>query len=68
MSDSMQLNFGTKLRAFLDNSKHILHISYKPSMQEFSKTARIIILGILVIGAIGYIISIVVGLLSGSTI
>ncbi len=64
----MQLNWGTKLRMFIDNSKHILHISYKPSMQEFSKTAKIIILGILLIGAVGYIISLIVGLISGTTI
>jgi protein translocase SEC61 complex gamma subunit len=64
----MDLNVVPKLRTFFTNSKHILNISYKPSNDEFNKSARIIILGILIIGGLGFIISIIIGFLSGSPI
>jgi protein translocase SEC61 complex gamma subunit len=57
-----------KLHTFFANSKHILNISYKPSNEEFNKSARIILLGILVIGALGFVISILIGYLSGAPI
>lgn len=65
---SMNLNFGARLRSFLTNAKHILNISYKPSAQEFNRSAKIIILGILIIGFLGFIISLILGYLSGSPI
>ncbi len=64
----MNLNIMPKLRTFFTNSKHILNISYKPSNEEFNKSARVILLGILIIGALGFIISIIIGYLSGSPI
>ena len=64
----MNINPMPKLRVFFTNSKHILNISYKPSNDEFNKSARIIILGILVIGGLGFIISLIIGYLSGSSI
>ncbi|MCL5430378.1 MAG: protein translocase SEC61 complex subunit gamma [Candidatus Marsarchaeota archaeon] len=55
----------SNLKAFIQNSKHILNISYKPSNEEFSKTARIIIIGILIIGVVGFVISVLVSIISG---
>jgi protein translocase SEC61 complex gamma subunit len=64
----MNINIMPKLRTFFTNSKHILNISYKPSNEEFNRSARIILLGILIIGALGFIISIIIGYLSGAPI
>lgn len=64
----MNLNITQKLSIFITNSKHILNISYKPSNEEFNRSARIIILGIIIIGALGFVISIIIGFLSGSPI
>lgn len=64
----MRFNWGSKLRAFMGNAKHVMHISYKPNAQEFNKTARIVILGIILIGIIGFIISLIVSFVSGSAI
>jgi len=64
----MRFNWGTKLKAFMENAKHVMHISYKPNVQEFSKTAKVIILGILIIGVLGFLISIVVSFISGASI
>ena len=54
--------------AFIDNSKHILHTSYKPTQDEFNRTAKVVIIGILLIGFVGFIISLIVGYISGSPI
>lgn len=61
----MNLNISAKLKSFIANSKHVMSISYKPGPVEFNRTARIIIIGILVIGVIGFIISILVSLVTG---
>lgn len=64
----MELKLGYRLRSFFSNARHILNISYKPSNEEFNKSARIIVLGIIIIGVLGYIISLLIGFLSGSPI
>ena len=64
----MELKLGYRLTTFLTNARHILNISYKPSNEEFNRSARVILLGILLIGALGFIISLIVGYLSGSPI
>ncbi len=51
-----------KLRAFVQNSRHIISISYKPTRSEFSKSAKIIILGILIVGVMGFVIALVISL------
>ena len=56
-----------RLKAFRENSKHVLSVSYKPSRGEFSKTARIILIGILGVGIMGFLISLIIGFLTGST-
>ncbi|MFP3215175.1 MAG: protein translocase SEC61 complex subunit gamma [Candidatus Micrarchaeota archaeon] len=52
----------SRLKHFYENSKHVLSISYKPSMSDFKKTAKIVLYGTLAIGILGYIISLIVSL------
>ncbi|HIH50676.1 MAG: protein translocase SEC61 complex subunit gamma [Candidatus Micrarchaeaceae archaeon] len=52
-----------KIRKFMANSKHVLSISYKPTKGEFNKAARLIIFGILLIGAVGFVMAIIVSLI-----
>ncbi|MEM0147698.1 MAG: protein translocase SEC61 complex subunit gamma [Candidatus Micrarchaeaceae archaeon] len=59
----MDLNIAKRLRGFIENSRHILNISYKPTPEEFSRSAKIILLGILIIGVSGMIISIIITLI-----
>ncbi|MCL4403536.1 MAG: protein translocase SEC61 complex subunit gamma [Candidatus Marsarchaeota archaeon] len=57
----------TKLSKFIDDSKRVLSISYKPNSEEFNKSAKIILIGILLVGVIGFIIAIIISLIiSGS--
>ncbi len=58
-----KLNISLKLKRFVHNSKHIISISYKPAQKEFSKSAKIIIVGILLMGSVGFIIALVISLL-----
>ncbi|MGC8662748.1 MAG: protein translocase SEC61 complex subunit gamma [Candidatus Micrarchaeia archaeon] len=52
-----------KTKLFYENSKHVFSISYKPSISEFKRTLKIVLLGTIIIGALGYIISIIIGFL-----
>ncbi|MGC8495896.1 MAG: protein translocase SEC61 complex subunit gamma [Candidatus Micrarchaeia archaeon] len=52
-----------KFRQFVDNSRHVLSVSYKPSAEEFNKSAKLIIIGILLLGFLGLAIAVVVSLL-----
>ncbi len=53
----------TNFRNFITNARHILYVSYKPSEDRYKKTAKIIIIGIVIIGTMGLIIAIVISLL-----
>ncbi|MGC8776587.1 MAG: protein translocase SEC61 complex subunit gamma [Candidatus Micrarchaeia archaeon] len=52
-----------RLKQFYENSKHVLSISYKPNMNDFKRTTKIVLYGTLIIGALGYVISLIIGLL-----
>ena len=52
-----------RLKHFYENSKHVISISYKPSMSDFKKTVKIVLYGTLAIGILGYIISLIVSLI-----
>ena len=56
------------LKKFIDNSKHVLSVSYKPTDAEFRKSAKLIIFGILLMGILGFVISIVVSLIITGTL
>ncbi len=53
----------SNIKNFISNARHILYVSYKPNEQRFKRTANIIILGIVLIGVIGFIIAIIISLL-----
>ena len=52
-----------KFKKFTTNSRHVLSISYKPTKEEFNKAAKLIIFGILIIGAMGFVLAIVISLI-----
>ncbi len=57
----MRLNPIPMVRQFFADSQRMLNISYKPGMNEFKRTLKIVLLGTIVLGIMGYIISIIVG-------
>lgn len=64
----MNLNVVGRLKAFIDNSRHVLNISYRPTNEEFKKSAKMIIITILIIGFAGFLIGIVVTFISTGTV
>lgn len=55
------------LKKFIDDCKHVLSVSYKPSPEEFSKSAKLIIIGILLMGLLGFLIAVVISyIITGS--
>lgn len=53
-----------RLKRFIDNSRQVMSISYKPTREEFNKSAKVIILGIILIGAMGFVLSIIISLIT----
>lgn len=52
----------SKLKKFIEDSKHVMAISYKPTQEQFMKSAKIIIIGIIIVGTLGLIIAIIASL------
>lgn len=50
---------------FIKLCQRVLHVSRKPGREEFLNVAKITGIGVIIIGAIGFIISISAQLLSG---
>ncbi|MEM3827408.1 MAG: protein translocase SEC61 complex subunit gamma [Candidatus Micrarchaeaceae archaeon] len=64
----MNFNIIGALRNFYNDSKRIISISYKPSTDEFNKSAKIILLGILIIGVLGLILAVIISLIITGTL
>jgi len=57
MEQVQTVGWRTRFGSFVVQSKRVWHILRKPSMEEFKSIAKISALGILAIGAIGFVIS-----------
>jgi protein translocase SEC61 complex gamma subunit len=62
------MNIVGGIKSFIANSKHIMYVSYKPTHDRFVRTAKIIIVGILLVGALGFIIAIIISLITTGTL
>jgi protein transport protein SEC61 subunit gamma-like protein len=49
---------------FIKLCQRVLHVSRKPGREEFQNVAKITGIGVIIIGAIGFVISIIAQLLS----
>lgn len=54
-----------KIKEFFESSKRILLISKKPSRKEFWSMAKIVGIGMIVIGVIGFIVRIIMNIIGG---
>ncbi len=50
-------NFITRFKSFVVQSKRVWHILRKPSGEEFKSIAKVSAYGILILGALGFVIS-----------
>jgi protein translocase SEC61 complex gamma subunit len=59
----MNFNPVQALMQFLEDANRILGLSYKPSTEEFKRTLKIVLFCVLILGAAGFIISLLIGLI-----
>ncbi|MDE1871108.1 MAG: protein translocase SEC61 complex subunit gamma [Candidatus Micrarchaeota archaeon] len=59
----MNLDIAGSFRKFIGNSKHVMSVSYKPNRDEFNKAAKLIIFGILLIGAMGFVLALAISII-----
>ncbi|MEK6913591.1 MAG: protein translocase SEC61 complex subunit gamma [Nanoarchaeota archaeon] len=55
----------TNLKSFIEKCKRVWMVLKKPTKEEFTKIAMVSALGILVIGVIGFLISITIKMFTG---
>lgn len=53
------------LKEFYSNSKHVLAVSYKPNVSTFERTVKVVLIGTLVLGIMGFIIAFVLQVITG---
>lgn len=49
---------------FLADSKRVLEISYKPDSVTFMRTIKIVLIGTIILGVLGFIIAEIVGVIT----
>lgn len=52
----------TSVKSFFERCKRVWLVLKKPTKQEFEKVAKVSAVGILIIGALGFLISIIMNL------
>lgn len=62
--EEASVGMGSKFRSFLVQCGRVWHVLKKPTAQEFKAIAKISALGILIIGAIGFVIADVIRIFS----
>jgi len=55
----------TKLKSFIEKCKRVWMVLKKPSKEEFKKIAIVSAMGILIIGVLGFLISIIMKFITG---
>ena len=51
------MSFATKIKSFAVQSKRVWHVLKKPSAMEFNTIAKVSAIGLLIIGAVGFLIA-----------
>lgn len=59
------MGIGQNIGSFIIQSKRVWHLLKKPSNYEFSTVAKVSAIGILVMGAIGFLIAYLMGFFEG---
>jgi protein translocase SEC61 complex gamma subunit len=60
----LKLNILSRLKTFYSNSRHVMSVSYKPDMDTFRKTIKVVLIGTLLLGFIGLVISLIIGVIA----
>lgn len=56
-TSEQKVSLGTRLKSFAIQSKRVWHVLRKPTGAEFKTVSKVSAIGILIIGAVGFIIA-----------
>jgi protein translocase SEC61 complex gamma subunit len=48
------------VRNFYEDAKHVASVSYKPDTDTFKRTLKVVLVGILILGVLGFAISFII--------
>ena len=55
--EEVKVSVGTRIKSFFVQCNRVWHILRKPSKEEFLAVAKVSSIGILIIGAVGFLVS-----------
>ncbi len=64
-NEASENGFSHKMKYFLTKCKRVWHTLKKPSRKEFEMIAKVSAIGIAILGLLGFIISIIIKLITG---
>ncbi len=54
------MNVVGKLKDFYSDAKHVMSVSYKPDMDTFKRTLKVVLVGIILLGILGFVIYLII--------
>lgn len=57
---NLNLNIRKRLQQFYTDSKHVMSVSYKPDINTFKRTIKIVLIGTLILGIMGFVLSVII--------
>ncbi|NVM01892.1 MAG: protein translocase SEC61 complex subunit gamma [Candidatus Helarchaeota archaeon] len=61
----MPFDLENRVKTFWANSKRVIKMARKPTLKEMRLILRITGLGVVVIGAVGFVVKLIIGLIMG---
>lgn len=56
----MKLDPIGSVKGFYSDAKHVMSVSYKPDMETFKRTLKVVLVGIILLGVLGFIIYLII--------
>ena len=56
----MNFNPIRSTKNFISDSRHVMSVSYKPDMDTFRRTLKIVLIGIMLLGILGFIVYLII--------
>lgn len=60
----LDLDIIKHIRNFYADSKRVLEVSYKPDSVTFRRTIKIVLIGTILLGALGFVVAEIVGIIT----
>ncbi len=56
----MKLDIIRSLRNFVSDSRHVMSVSYKPDTDTFKRTLKVVLVGVILLGILGFVIYLII--------